>query len=51
MSGVRTDDARRAGDEWKGSQFNVLNVILAVSVLVPLLGLGFAYFSFGKLWG
>jgi len=39
------------GSEWKGSQFNVLNVILVVSVLVPLLGLAFAYWSFGKLWG
>lgn len=28
-----------------------LQVILVVSVLVPLLGLGFAYWSFGKLWG
>lgn len=28
-----------------------IQVILVVSVLVPLLGLGFAYFSYGKLWG
>lgn len=42
---------RRDGDKWKGSPFNILNVILAVSVLVPLFGLGFAYWSFGKLWG
>jgi hypothetical protein len=28
-----------------------VQVILVVSVLVPLLGLGFAYWSFGKLWG
>ena len=41
----------RDGDRWKGSPFNVLNVILAVSVLTPLAGLAFAYWSFGRLWG
>ena len=39
------------GSEYKGSPFNVLNVILAVSVLVPLLGIGFALWSYGTLWG
>jgi len=30
---------------------NELTVILAVSVLTPLAGLAFAYFTFGTLWG
>lgn len=40
-----------AGSEYKGSGFNVLTVILIVSVLTPLFGIIFAYFSYGKLWG
>jgi hypothetical protein len=39
------------GSEFKGSSFNVLTVILIVSVLTPLFGIIFAYFSYGKLWG
>ena len=39
------------GDVWKGSKVNVLSIILAVSVLVPLGGLLFAYLTFGTLWG
>ncbi|KAL0023843.1 hypothetical protein WJX77_010573 [Trebouxia sp. C0004] len=39
------------GDVWKGSKINVLSVILAVSILVPLGGLLFAYLTFGTLWG
>lgn len=39
------------GDTWKGGRINVLSVILIVSILVPLGGLIFAYFTFGTLWG
>lgn len=39
------------GDKWKGGKVNVLSIILAVSVLVPLGGLLFAYLTFGTLWG
>eukprot|EP00878_Enallax_costatus_P004423 GHUV01004663.1.p1 GENE.GHUV01004663.1~~GHUV01004663.1.p1 ORF type:complete len:142 (+),score=29.35 GHUV01004663.1:248-673(+) len=39
------------GDQYKGSSFNVLTVIAAISVLVPLAGLVFAYTTFGVLWG
>ncbi|DBA70368.1 hypothetical protein WJX79_005895 [Trebouxia sp. C0005] len=39
------------GDVWKGSKINVLSIILAVSILVPLGGLLFAYLTFGTLWG
>ncbi|KAF8058884.1 hypothetical protein HT031_005452 [Scenedesmus sp. PABB004] len=39
------------GSEWKGGNVNVLTVIAAISVLVPLLGLAFAFFTFGELWG
>ena len=39
------------GDKWKGSKVNVLSIILAVSILVPLGGLLFAYLTFGTLWG
>eukprot|EP00775_Hariotina_reticulata_P002872 gene2872-3163_t len=39
------------GSEYKGSSFNVLTVIALVSVLTPLLGLVFAYTTFGTLWG
>ena len=34
------------GDQFKGSKVNELTVILAVSVLTPLAGLAFAYFTF-----
>ncbi|KAF6258421.1 hypothetical protein COO60DRAFT_1701307 [Scenedesmus sp. NREL 46B-D3] len=39
------------GSEYKGSKFNILTVIALVSVLTPLLGLAFAYATFGVLWG
>jgi hypothetical protein len=39
------------GAEYKGSKFNILTVIALVSVLTPLLGLVFAYTTFGVLWG
>lgn len=39
------------GSEYKGSPFNILNIILVVSVLTPLAGIIFAYFTYGKLWG
>lgn len=39
------------GDKWKGGKVNVLSIILAVSILVPLGGLLFAYLTFGTLWG
>lgn len=42
---------RRDGDQYKGSGFNVLTVVGVVSVLTPLAGLIFAYFTYGVLWG
>lgn len=39
------------GSEYKGSNVNILTIILAVSVAVPALGLVFAYATFGTLWG
>ena len=39
------------GSEYKGSPFNILNFIAALFVLVPVLGLAFAYWSYGDLWG
>ena len=34
-----------------GSGFNVLNLVIAAFVLTPVLGLAFAYWSYGTLWG
>ena len=58
LNGQRTEwsTPRRYTDKWDGDQFkgspvNELTVILAVSVLTPLAGLAFAYFTFGTLWG
>jgi hypothetical protein len=42
---------RWQGDRYTGSAFNILNVILVVSVLVPLLGIAFALSTYGDLWG
>jgi hypothetical protein len=39
------------GDSYKGSQINVLTVLAAVTVLAPLIGLYFAFQSYGVLWG
>lgn len=39
------------GDEYKGSAINTLSVLAAISILTPLIGLIFAYFSYGRLWG
>ena len=39
------------GDVYKGSPVNVLSVILAVSILAPLVGLIFALQTHGTLWG
>ncbi|KAK9835359.1 hypothetical protein WJX81_004613 [Elliptochloris bilobata] len=39
------------GSVYKGSKFNVLTVIALVSVLTPLAGLAFAWWSYGVLWG
>ena len=39
------------GDKWKGDKVNVLSIIVVVSILGPLVGLVFAYLTFGKLWG
>lgn len=39
------------GDEWKGGNVNILTVIIFVSVAVPAVGLIFAYFTYGTLWG
>jgi hypothetical protein len=34
-----------------GSGFNILNVVLVAFFLTPILGLAFAYWSYGVLWG
>jgi hypothetical protein len=34
-----------------GSGFNILNVVLVAFFLTPVLGLAFAYWSYGVLWG
>lgn len=34
-----------------GSGFNMLNLIIVAFVLTPVLGLAFAYWSYGVLWG
>lgn len=39
------------GDKWKGDKVNVLSIIVVVSILGPVVGLVFAYLTFGKLWG
>ena len=39
------------GSEYKGSGFNILTLLIALSVLVPAAGLAFAYWSYGTLWG
>ena len=40
----------REGDQYKGSGVNVLTLILGLTFAVPLIGLAFAYFSYGNLW-
>ena len=42
---------RRDGSVYKGSKFNVLTVIALASILTPLAGLIFAWWSYGVLWG
>jgi hypothetical protein len=42
---------RWQGDKYTGSPFNILNVILVVSFLVPLAGVAFAVLTYGDLWG
>lgn len=40
-----------AGAEYQGSPVNTLSVIVVISLLAPLLGIAFAYLSYGKVWG
>ena len=42
---------RRDGSVYKGSKFNVLTVVALASILTPLAGLVFAWWSYGVLWG
>jgi hypothetical protein len=39
------------GSEYKGSPVNILSLLVALFLLVPVLGLGFAYKTYGVLWG
>jgi len=39
------------GDEYKGGGFNILTVLILLFVGVPVVGLLFAYQSYGVLWG
>jgi len=40
-----------AGDEYRGSRWNVLTVFALLFFLTPTVGLIFAYFTYGKYWG
>lgn len=39
------------GAEYKGSPWNILNLLLALSILAPIAGLIFAFQTYGILWG
>jgi hypothetical protein len=39
------------GSEYKGSPFNILTFLAGLFVLVPVVGLAFAYNTYGVLWG
>eukprot|EP00884_Botryococcus_braunii_P020014 jgi/Botrbrau1/6697/Bobra.0202s0034.1 len=39
------------GSEYKGSSINILTVLIALFILVPVAGLAFAFATFGTLWG
>lgn len=39
------------GDVYKGNKVNVLSVLVAISVLAPLVGIIFALQTYGTLWG
>lgn len=39
------------GDTYRGSNFNILTLILGLIFFVPVIGLAVAYFSYGSLWG
>ncbi|GAB5353787.1 hypothetical protein AAMO2058_000063900 [Amorphochlora amoebiformis] len=39
------------GDRYKGSSFNILTVLVLVSVAAPVTGVVFALATYGKLWG
>lgn len=39
------------GDVYKGSGVNILTVLIGFTVGVPIIGLIFAYFTFGEYWG
>ncbi len=41
----------RAGDEYIGSNWNILTALMLISIVTPLVGLVFAYMSYGSLWG
>eukprot|EP01026_Neomeris_dumetosa_P027638 TRINITY_DN2245_c0_g2_i1.p3 TRINITY_DN2245_c0_g2~~TRINITY_DN2245_c0_g2_i1.p3 ORF type:complete len:146 (-),score=18.17 TRINITY_DN2245_c0_g2_i1:287-724(-) len=40
-----------AGGEYVGKQWNIMTFVLLTSFVVPVLGLLFAYFTYGSLWG
>ena len=42
------------GREWKdlySSPFNALTMLIVLTILAPILGLVFAFQTYGKLWG
>lgn len=39
------------GSEYKGGRWNILTLLAALFVLVPVLGLAFAFQTYGVLWG
>ncbi|QDZ18409.1 hypothetical protein HOP50_01g09150 [Chloropicon primus] len=40
-----------AGDTYQGSGVNILTVLVGIGLGVPLVGLVFAYLTWGELWG
>lgn len=38
------------GDEYIGSNWNILTVLMGLTIAVPMLGLLFAWLSYGTLW-
>lgn len=50
-SEARLNDANWQGDVYVGSRWNELSVLYLIFLLTPMLGLLFAWLSFGVYWG
>lgn len=42
--------ARRQGDVYVGSRWNMLTLLMGLTFFVPVFGLLFAFLSYGTLW-